>query len=360
MSSKPVPAGTPVPDKSIGSPQLATLQIRKVIFHDVPRKVKGKDQAPTLSEVECTIDPEKIGLLKDKLVRVLGSSAAYDLELHPQPESSIPKLVQELLAGSLTSARFVEVSQAMAVALLEHQPGSASPGLLARVSCVIDGRASLALMKLEREEGAQLRMSDRGGKKTFEMDVLADLVLTDGTKLFKSALFAQVGPETADVRAVACDGQRSYASTDELAQFWIRFLGCKLREAPRITTKKFFETTLEYINTRVADDPELKNDLYDHIVSEMKTEKKAFSPKKFIEDYIPAAHRESFRLFLEEQHVAMKQFKVDISEIKSHLKRRSLETATGIRITVPAEASGVVDVQKNHVVIADTVVSVGP
>jgi hypothetical protein len=67
-----VTAGTPVPDKLIGLPQLATLQIRKVIFHDGPRKVKGKDQAPTLSEVECTIDLEKIGLLKDKLVRVFG------------------------------------------------------------------------------------------------------------------------------------------------------------------------------------------------------------------------------------------------------------------------------------------------
>ena len=148
--------------------------------------------------------------------------------------------------------------------------------------------------------------------------------------------------------------------TDELAQFWIRFLGCKLREAPRITTKKFFEATLEYINQQVSDDPELKNDLYDHIVSEMKTQKKIFSPKKFIGDYIPEGHREPFRIFLEQQHIAVKQFNVDISEIKSHLKRRSLETAAGVRITVPAEASQVVDVQKTHVVIADTVVSVGP
>lgn len=354
-----VAEGAP-PGKSIGPTELAALQIRRVIFHDVPRRVKGKDQSPTLSEVECTIDPGKIGLLKEKLVRVLGSSAAYELDLHPQPESSIPKLVQETLASGLTSAGFVEASRAMAVSLLEHQPGSASPGLLTVVSCVVGGRAGVALMKLEREEGAQLKLSDHGGKKTFEMDVLADLVLTDGTKLFKSALFARTGPEAEEITAVACDGQRSYTWTDELAQFWIRFLGCKLREAPRITTKKFFETTLEYINKQVADDPELKNDLYDHIVSEMKTQKNTFSPKKFIEEYIPAAHREPYRVFLEEQHVSMKQFNVDISEIKSHLKRRSLETAAGVRITVPAEASGVVDVQKNHVVIADTVVSVGP
>ena len=360
MSSKAAAAGAPSPDNSIGPAQLATLQIRNVIFHDVPRKVKGKEQTPTLSEVECTIDPGKISLLKDKLVRVLGSSGAYPLDLQPQPESSIPTLVRQVLADGVGSTGFVDVSRAMAVALFEHQPGSASPGLLAVVSCVVGGRASVALMKLEREEGAQLTLSDRDGKKTFEMDVLADLVLTDGTKLFKSALFARTGPGDEDISALACDGQRSYAWTDELAQFWIRFLGCRVREAPRITTKKFFDATLEYINTQVADDPELKNDLYDHILSEMKAQKKTFSPRKFIEDYVPAKHREPFRVFMEEQHVTMKQFNLDITEIKSHLKRRSLETATGVRITVPPEADQVVDVQKSHIVIADTVVSVGP
>jgi hypothetical protein len=359
MSGKAAPAGASAPDKSIGQAQLATLQVRKLIFHDVPRKIKGTEQTPTLSEVECTIDPAKIGLLKDKLVRVLGSSAGYPLDVQPQPESSIPKLVQETLADGLTNACFVETSQAMAVALLEHQPGSASPGLLAVVSCMVDGYMGLALMKLEREEGAQLKLSDHDGKKTFEMDVLADLVLTDGTKLFKSALFARTGPGPEDVTVLGCDGQRSYTWSDELAQFWMRFLGCKVREAPRITTKKCFEATLDYINTQMTD-PELKNDLYDSILSEMKSQRKTFSPRRFIEDYVPDDHREPFRMFLAERHVTMKQFTMDISEIKSHLKRRSLETATGVRITVPPEADKVVDVQKDHIVIADTVVSVGP
>lgn len=353
-ASSPSPSG----EKIIARDQLATIQIRRVIFHDVPRKVKGQDQSPTLSEVECAIDPTKVALLKDKLVRVLASSAAYDLEVNPQAESSIPKLVEQSTVDGLTGPKFVAASQAMAVALLEHQPGSASPGLLAVLSCQVGGRRGIALLKLEREEGAQLKLSDHDGKKTFEMDVLGDLVLTDGTKLFKSVLFARIG--TDDFGAVACDGQRSYAWNDELAQFWIRFLGCKLREAPRITTKKFFEATLEYINKQVADDPELKNDLYDQVVAAMKTQKKTFAPRKFIEECIPADHREPFRLHLEERHVTMKQFTIDPSEIKSHLKRRSLETATGIRITVPAEANEVVDVQKTHVVIADTVVSVGP
>lgn len=360
MNTTFAPATAVDPESRISRSELAALQIRKVIFHDVPQKVKGTDQSPTLSEVECPIDPGKVALLKHKLVRVLASTAAYDLEVNPQAESSIPKLVSQTMKGPVQGPSFVSNSQAMAVALLEHQPGSASPGLLAVVSCVMGGRPGIALLKLEREGGAQLKLSDHEGKKTFEMDVLGDLVLTDGTKLFKSALFLRTGPGDEEVAVTACDVQRSYAWNDEMAQFWIRFLGCKLWEAPRITTKKFFEATLNYINTQVDDDAELKNDLYDHIVSEMKAQKKTFSPKKFIEDYVPDAHRTPFRVYLEDRHITLKQFQVDVSEIKSHLKRRSLGTVAGVRITVPAEASGLVDVQKTHVIIADSVVSVGP
>src|ERR1017187_4007876 len=187
MTGKPAVTAPSSPD--IARDQLATLQIRRVIFHDVPKRIKGQEQAPTLSEVECTIDAGKAALLKDKLVRVLASSAGHDLEWNPQAESSVPKLVADTLSTKLTATGFVASSRAMAVALLEHQPGSASPGLLAVLSCTVSGRPGVALLKLEREEGAQLKLSDHGGKKTFEMDVLGDLVLTDGTKLFKAALF---------------------------------------------------------------------------------------------------------------------------------------------------------------------------
>jgi hypothetical protein len=106
-----------------------------------------------------------------------------------------------------------------------------------------------------------------------------------------------------------------------------------------------------------------KNDLYDHIISEMKTQKKIFSlPRSFIEDYMPAAHREPYRVFPEDQHVATKQFNVDISEIKSHLKRRSLQTATGVRInSAPRSERGGVMCKETHVVYrGPSVVSVGP
>ena len=44
-------------------------------------------------------------------------------------------------------------------------------------------------MKLDREAGAQLKLDKSDDETRFAMSVLEDLVLTDGTKLFKSAAF---------------------------------------------------------------------------------------------------------------------------------------------------------------------------
>src|ERR1017187_5653622 len=103
MTGKPAVTAPSSPD--IARDQLATLQIRRVIFHDVPKRIKGQEQAPTLSEVECTIDAGKAALLKDKLVRVLASSAGYDLEWNPQAESSVPKLVALMVSHRLSPVR---------------------------------------------------------------------------------------------------------------------------------------------------------------------------------------------------------------------------------------------------------------
>src|ERR1019366_4366425 len=114
----------------------------------------------------------------------------------------------------------------------------------------------------------QLALSEKQGKQTFEMSVLDNLVLTDGTRLFKSALFVRKSQDEDDFAALACDTQRPFGSSDELAQFWLRFLGCKVAEEPRVATKKFFEAALDYVNTALTD-PVEKATFYDHVVSEL-------------------------------------------------------------------------------------------
>jgi len=108
----------------------------------------------------------------------------------------------------------------------------------------------------------------------------------------------------------------------------------------------------------VITDPEVKNDIYDHILSELKSQKQMFAPKKFIDDYVPKKQQDRFRTFLADHKVGLNQFHVDISEIKRHLKKRSFETLTGVRVTVPPEST-VVEVKADRIIIDDMVVNVG-
>jgi hypothetical protein len=331
----------------IGPDDLAALSIKRVIFHDVPRNTKGQDAAPVLSDIPTPVDAERIEHLKARMRRALGSRSAYAIEFNPKSPSPIPEIIRKHTAKTQTEAQFVKTSQVMATYLFEQQVGASSPGLLAVLDGRISGKPAIAILKLEREEGAQLEPSTKGNKKTFAMSVLDNLVLTGGTKLFKNALFVRTGPNDQNFAAIACDNQRSFAATVAMAQFWQKFLGCKLREEPRITTKRFFEAAVEYLNVHIPDPVEM-TDVYEHILSELKSQKHTFSPKAFIEDYMPSAHRQKFENHLRERHVTLQQFTVDTSEIAGHLKRKTYYTSKGASVTIPEKAADLEVVIDEH------------
>jgi hypothetical protein len=332
---------------------LATLQITRVIFHDVPQRLKNSEQQPTLSEVESEVDNNEVKHLRDRIKRALGSPRAYEIEFDPSSGSPVPALVRELTANITTSQVFVSSSQKIARYLFEQQTGATSPGLLAVMDCVIQGEQSLAILKLEREQGAQLEFSQRDGKRTFDLEVLNNLILTDGTRFFKTALFHRKGEGDSDFSALACDDQLRPGSGDQMAQFWQRFLGSRLIEQPRVATKRFFEASMEYISD-VITDPIVKTDVYEHVLSQLKAPKKTFAPKTFINEYIPEEHQQPFRVFLEERNVSLRQFGLDISEIEGKLRRKSYITPKGAVVTAPADEPDLVTVQKHRIIVNDT------
>jgi len=342
----------------IGPDALAGLVIKRVIFHDVPRNIKGQVNAPVLSDIPTPVDGERIEHLKTRIRRALSSRSAYAIEFNPQSPSPIPDLIRTHTLKTQAEARFVQTSQTMANYLYEQQVGASSAGLLAILDARISAQHALVILKLEREEGAQLEPSTHGKKKTFNMSVLDNLVLTGGTKLFKNALFLRTGPHEQNFAAIACDNQRSFAATVAMAQFWQKFLGCRLREEPRITTKNFYEAAVQFINTKISDPVEM-TDIYEHIVSELKSQKHTLSPKAFIEDYIPAPHRQAFEDHLIERHVTLQQFTVDNTEIARRLKRRTYYTSKGASVTIPAEEPDLqVLIDEHQISVLDSVQTV--
>jgi hypothetical protein len=335
--------------------QLGTLVVRQVIFHDVPNSIRNTtERKPTLSEVETLLEPDRKKLLRDKLVEVIGSSKAWSVTFSPVTSSSVPKEVRSLTADRKGLLDFVGASQRLALELFDKQSGSVSPGLLCLIDVAVDSRPGIAMMKLEREEGAQLKLSGVSGKKTFSMNILNDLVMTEGTRLFKSALFVRMGAGDDEFTSVACDNQGAGHSSDDLAKFWMKFLGCSFSDNPRQITQNFFNSTVSFINQSVTD-PVEKSDLYDALHSQLRANRPSFSTKNFLEEHLPESYRRQFRDHLKADNIPIASFKKDLQDIDNKLKRHVYMTRSGAMVSVPESHLEVIEVNDESIIIRDTV-----
>lgn len=338
----------------ITSDDLAKLRVRRIIFHDVPHNRRGGSNKPILADTETEIDPKRREMLKVRLTQVINSSAAYPIEFRPDTGSPVPVAVKDYTAKAHTISQFVQMSQLLANYLFEQQGGAISSGLLCVIDVTSGGNSGLALLKLEREQGAQLALREENGQRMYEMSVLDDLVLTDGTRLFKSALFIR---DNGDFRCAACDSQRKVTTSEDVAQFWMRFLGCQVTQEPRVATQKWFEATVSFVNEHI-DDPIAKNDLYEHLISELKSNRSMVSPRKFIENYVPDVYRKEYGAFLSEAKISLHSFQKDISDIDGRLRRRSFYTSRGVSLTVPVDAQELVEIGAENILVHDHLQSV--
>jgi hypothetical protein len=193
-------------------------------------------------------------------------------------------------------------------------------------------------MKLEREEGVRLRQQNKGGKKTFDIQHLRDLILTQKTKIFKVALF-QPGDTMEAVEAIASDHQRGYYPKTEVADFFLKkFLGCTLIDDPEVITKRFYEASEGYFNEHISD-PIVRDKYYNHLVSELNSEKSIFSPQTFAQSYLKTRDRQSYLDYLSSQNVPVNSFVKDLSLVEKRLDKRLIEFRSGIRIIAPNDVS---------------------
>jgi hypothetical protein len=342
----------------LASQQLGQMAIKRVIFHDVPNHLKGQDGNLVLASAETEIDAARRNMLKKKLTNVLNAKAAYPILFLPGTGSPVPDLVRQYTSKEHKESVFVESSQKLAKHLHQVQHGAISAGLLCVIEFAADGKHGLILMKLEREAGAQLKLDKTGDKTRFAMSVLDDLVLTDGTRLFKTAAFLRSGSGDDDFIMTACDSQHRVTDTSDMARFWIKYLGCTFREDPRVATSKFYSATIDFLNT-VVTDPIMRTQLYDSLHAELRSNKATVAPKTFIQEYVPQELKKPYREYLEEQHVSMTSFHKDIIDIKTKLTRSTYLSEKGVVISAPASSEELVTVKEESIVVQDRLKRVG-
>ena len=314
---------------------LGRLEIDKLIVHDVPsRRVNAQGPTPTLSEIESPLTPTVRNYIRDKVAGTLANNS-FPVVFDPDSGSPVPALVMDNLDSQSTP--FVEASQYVANHLFQSQTGSNPPGLLAVAQTRIEGVNSLALMKLEREAGARVAAIQHQGKSTFDVQHLSDLMLTDKTRVFKVGLFVQEGTTPESIAGLVSDNQSAQWHKSDIADFFLRrFLGCKLREEPRVTTRNYLDATEEWINDFVTD-PVLKTKYEVATLAEMQRDLGSINPRTFADQNLGLADRQSYISHLEDRQVPVTEFPKDNSMVEPRLRRISMELESGVVIMAKSD-----------------------
>jgi hypothetical protein len=152
--------------------------------------------------------------------------------------------------------------------------------------------------------------------------------------------------------AIACDSQHSVYASHEMAHFWLKFLGCKVTEEPRVATQRWFDVSIQFAN-EVITDPMERTAIYEHVVSELNSNRTTVSAKRFAEDYLSVSDRKQYLEFMKVHGVAAHQFQKDNQDIGGKLKRISYHTDQGVTVTAPAEKEELISVDKKRIVVND-------
>lgn len=224
----------------------------------------------------------------------------------------------------------------MAQHLHAIQTGVNPGGLLAAIECRVGGRVALAILKLEREEGVRIAQSKVNGKRTFDLGLIKDLILTEKTKLFKIALF--VLDTHRRLEGTACDQQRGFLPRVEIASFFLNsFLGCQLRMDPSVSTKHFFQSGEQFFNEAVSD-PIDRRTYHTHLLSELTSNRTSIDPTDFANTYLKTEHRQPFLEQLAQGDIPVQLFPKDNTLIADRLKTTVMEFQSGIQLAGPQEA----------------------
>jgi hypothetical protein len=313
---------------------LGLIHINRLIVHEVPRRLVGSAGAsskPVLSEVESPLEDDTRNFFQERLVGTLAN--AYEVVFDRDSPSQMPNLIQSLL--SKDPADFVATSQQMAILLHASQGGVNPAGLLTLMEIEIGKRSGVAIVKLEKEEGARIRRAKIDGQSTFNLTHLRDLMLTKKTKVFKASLFV---PATGGMEGLVCDTQKGQGTT--VAFFFLsQFLGCKLKDVPQVTTQRFFDATERFINERV-DGPEEKGRYQVALVAELQSSHPAITPETFATEHLEAEDRQPFLDTLHEEGLTARSYPKDLALVSSILKKVQWNFEDGISVVGRPEQVG--------------------
>lgn len=300
-------------------------------MHQVPNGRGAQDDDSELEYSEAPIDltAEDSAFIQRRLRHSL-SKYARPVVADEGVASEVPGMVRDLL---VSSDSLIEHSRMIARSLYFKQKWSSPGGLVMTVVGEHAGARCVVIAKMEHQEGMRVEQTKNSeGRRTYKAEHLRDLILGDGTRVFKLGLFTASDQDLLDGHVV--DDQQGFGG---VANYFIEFLGCQFRQKPDVVTEKFFKTAQTFISNRSQDDPE-KNATYEiALLAEMQSSSNAIQPEQFAVDHLEENDQELFLQSLRDAGVPTNSFRKDTSLVKGKIRRMRISTDRGADVYVPPD-----------------------
>ena len=302
--------------------------MKNVIIHEILKQNRKDDKEPPIySEIESNLNDMSKKFIQSKLINSIGSRNAHGISFDEDSDSPVPEIIETLLSNDFDSDEFITLSKQISKHLNDTQSGINSAGFILILHGSNENNKVIGILKLEKQEGAQLKQSQRNGKNTFEIMNIKDLILSKNTKLFKICVFYK---ESDDLNGgTICDNQLS--TKGDVALFFLReFLGCKLNADYAIETKNFFKHSIDFFKNNI-EDPLIQNQYKLHLQSYISSQSRILNIRGFASTYLNTEDRTSYEKYLHEKDVPIQILK-DITYIELEIKKHLYEFENGIRI----------------------------
>lgn len=318
-------------------PDIALVSVQQLIVHVIPKNYKaGPNQTLDLSEGVSSLDDGLKGYIKDKIIQGVGNRRAMLAAWSPDLDGSLKNTVETLLDGGIReTSNFVSCSQQFAKILHSVQTGSAAEGVLLVVRISIGGIDGLCLMKLDSQRGVRLLDPSTEGPRTYSLEEIKNLVMSDDTRLQKFGMFVR-DPDAEDGICIKiCDMLIGDLSGGETASFWRRFLGVHVAVGqPPVATRRFKEETEAFINDSAPDGP-TRAEWIQGLQSYLRGQEPNINIQSFANRTFPEGIRDDYAERLNNVGFADHDFLKDTSHVRSQLAFMRMPLNTGVVVLAP-------------------------
>lgn len=306
----------------------STITIEKIIVHSIPRHKKGDlTLGPQYSEQESSLPDGLRVFFKDKVVQSLCSNKELRVKYDEENISPVSTYINEIITSEGSS--LIEQSILMTKYLFEIQDGQNASGILVVIFGRINNKGACIIIKLERDEGAQLELDPI--TKSFNIIGVKDLMLTKKTKIYKVGLFIDKLKFNVNFDGSTADLQID-PKTKKVVTTWFieKFLGCIPIENPKTTTKKFYDYTTTFIQS--ITDTIKKAKYTQDLNSYLQKNTHRISAREFANDYMETIDKNSYNSYLLDKKFIMSEFIKDVDYIDKKIKTITMLFANDIAI----------------------------